>query len=51
MRLERVLEILYHLDGYVEGDRVYWTEENELAIREAIVRLEKEQAENNKEED
>ena len=34
--LEQALKVLEHLDGYVEGDNVYWTEDKELAIRLAM---------------
>ena len=33
MTIEQALVVLEYLDGYVEGDNVYWTEDKELAIR------------------
>ena len=36
MTIEQALKVLEHLDGYVEGDNMYWTEDKELAIRLAI---------------
>ena len=36
MTLQQALKVLEYLDGYVEGDSVYWTEDKELAIRLAI---------------
>ena len=33
MTIEQALKVLEYLDGYVEGDSVYWTEDKELAIR------------------
>lgn len=39
MTIEQALKVLEYLDGYVEGDSVYWTEDKELAIRLAIETL------------
>lgn len=39
MTIEQALKVLKHLDGYIEGDNVYWTEDKELAIRLAIEAL------------
>ena len=36
MTIEQAIKVLEYLDGYVEGDNVYWTEDKELAIRLAI---------------
>ena len=36
MTIEQALKVLKYLDGYVEGDSVYWTEDKELAIRLVI---------------
>ena len=36
MTIEQAIKVLEHLDGYVEGDNVYWTEDKELAIRLAM---------------
>ena len=36
MTIEQALVVLEYLDGYVEGDNVYWTEDKELAIRLVI---------------
>lgn len=36
MTIEQALKVLKYLDGYIEGDNVYWTEDIELAIRLAI---------------
>lgn len=33
MTIEQALVVLEYLDGYVESDNVYWTEDKELAIR------------------
>ena len=33
MTIEQALKVLEYLDGYVDGDNVYWTEDKELAIR------------------
>ena len=39
MTIEQAIKVLEHLDGYVDGDNVYWTEDKELAIRLAIETL------------
>ena len=39
MTIEQALKVLEYLDGYVEGDNVYWTEDKELAIRLALEAL------------
>ena len=39
MTIERALKVLKYLDGYVEGDSVYWTKDIELAIRLALEAL------------
>ena len=36
MTIEQALKVLEHLDGCVEGDNVYWTEDKELAITLAM---------------
>jgi hypothetical protein len=36
MTIEQALVVLEYLDRYVEGDNVYWTEDEELAIRLAM---------------
>ena len=39
MTIEQTIKVLEYLDGYVEGDNVYWTKDKELAIRLAIEAL------------
>ena len=39
MTIEQAIKVLKHLDGYIEGDSVYWTEDKELAIRLALKAL------------
>ena len=36
MTIEQAIKVLEYLDGYVDGDNVYWTEDKELAIRLAL---------------
>ena len=39
MTIEQAIKVLEHIDGYVEGDNVYWPENKELTKRLALEAL------------